>query len=587
MNRFVTKLFLPLFSTLFLLGVPLSLGAPLLTPDNLNARSALEEKVVQKYRTELLTVLQQGTFAVSAQVSLVEKNSRDPAGKGSEAAEFSPFDLRMGRLNPKSWRLPQDAAGDGPEYMIRSVSLFVGLDSALSQESRDQVKTWLTTHMTNEFGSLGKVEISTIQAKPVEKADAKNTPTKSWLDRLTELQVLAGMVVMAVMILFSGLLLMRGLSIRSEPPQMAELPRALPPTPVAAEPKAEIGPKVEQLLSATEQKELRASINELAIQTGDDLQALITSWADGGETGLLKLALFLDIASGLTKKLKVPEKAQEGLAETFSKIHNISAADRLDAMARARWDLVACRNLGSQSLHQPFDYLENVQDGAVKSILLNENPRLRATVALHMPSKVRKKYLDSMAITEKQGLFDEMVSLSSLKVVELRQADQKIQGLIGASAPAEAALSTQPLLARFLDDLVPEESLKILQTALQASDIRAFSEIQKLHPSPAFLPYWPKDELTALLREASTDELLSFIHFMPEMQETAFAVLPDMSCEILKDTLPRADKQPIKEHRGNLESLQGRLSRFLEKTEIELKSPESLSPAPESVLRAA
>ena len=116
------------------LGVALLSTSPLfaadLTPDIFNARAALEEKVVQKYRTELSTLLPKDTFAVTAQVSLVEKTPGDAAASEGAApsAEYAPFDLRMGRLNPKSWGATPEK-GSGPVYAIRSVSLLVGLDS--------------------------------------------------------------------------------------------------------------------------------------------------------------------------------------------------------------------------------------------------------------------------------------------------------------------------------------------------------------------------------------------------------------------------------------------------------------------------
>ena len=119
---------------------------------------------------------------------------------------------------------------------------------------------------------------------------------------------------------------------------------------------------------------------------------------------------------------------------------------------------------------------------------------------------------------------------------------------------------------RIVEALTPQEELALL-TQIKNDTIEAY---KRSIPSLAFLGEWPDDKLKLFLSKVTADELLPYLRLLPTSQKRFFALLPQMTSEVLRDELAGKDRTNSEEKGQWLLALKARMTQMFELKELVL-----------------
>jgi hypothetical protein len=548
------------------------------TSEMIGAKSILEEMLAKRYRTGLATLLDQDTFTVSAQVEI--EPVQQPLAPEDK---FALPDLKLGtfeydRTDP---RIP---AGLLDKYEIVSAVFSVGLLDTLGKETQEQVTQWLKQRVDGEFQDVGKSSVSFIKKKPVEpKPEPVPPQEKSPLDRLTDLQGLAGVIIACIMMMMAlyawkntlskDMLEQRRSAIDLNNTKKTEA-KAEPET---APPPLEQNQKVEEVRETRTARQLQTDIQAyltkirvLVTQLGPRLEPIMATWSGGGEDGQLKMACFIDAVTEMQESFKVPPSAHEAMAAIFTRMTELSLADKLTIVEKVYWDVVAFKTLGVESMEKPFSYLDQVGTRLVSEALVAENPKMRTLVALHMPEQARAQYLGSLAKDSVEQIIEEAFKLDRISKSDMNQLNEAFKSKFsGASAGAQ--IEIKPLLARLLETLKPADEISILRQ-LDRRMGAAMASFKATSATLAFVDAWPDAALARLFSSASPDEVTTILRLIPEARDRVLGVCASLTVQVVEDELSREDRATAETRDRNLMVLRERLGALLAEGQIDLQA---------------
>jgi len=566
-----------------------------LSPEALGAKAFLEDLLAKRYSQELSTMIDHNSFSLGAQLELQDLPPQVPLIAPAPLPEKNALDLdplsdmMLGSLDPdlllKSYVGSQASPVDHPPavqrllstFRIRSVTVSVGLKEDLAPQTKIEVEQWLTKRVTSEFGKSGKGSVTLISA-PAKKHD--DPGQKNYLELLDQFQGLAGQLALALAIVM-GFLLWRGASggvgadagaSGSRSAEDASDFRALQDAAaeVAAD-NAKANEKVritehEEILTATRDIDsLSKHLVELVPRLSTHFNDVVRNWCHMGDAGRLRLACFAEVAGRETGKLPIPIDAIQDVQRIFAKMPEVPILEKRDALQKAYWDLLSTLNLGSESLSQPFAYLDGANLNMVNRVLMGQNPKLRTVVSLYMNDEMRGRYIKGLSVKAKKEMLTSASELFEIRADELEEFDRSVLTRVDPPRGQEIV----PLELSF-NKVV--SSLSILEKIAYLPDLKgdAIDEYKRSVPSIAFLSEWPDEKLKILFMGISADEMIGYLRVRPDLKERFLALTSMMVGEIASDELSRPDKSNQQDREKALEFLAQRLDDMVQQGDLSL-----------------
>lgn len=582
------------------------------SPDALGAKAFLEGLLIKRYSAELATLVDRESFTLGAQMELTAvAPAVVPLAKEVRPAPlFDPYtDLMLGQLDGdqllKSVAGPVDERTIAQKFMenfrIRSVVVSVGLNDQLAAGVRGEIETWLKKRLAAEFGSGGKAVVSLIKRIPVkpEKPAIEKTPQtlQEWAVQFPSLagQAMLAAAILAGVVLWQFLTKMLGTSAgagagaesddglgaggsedASDFASLAEAAKEIQAEQEREQARGLEFDEKERLRTGRDIESLKNRLRELLPRLSGTLEDVIRQWCNMGDLGRLRLVCFAEVAYRDIGKLPIPVDALPEVQKVFSRMPELKPLDKRDALEKAYWDLLSTLNLGSESLTQPFAYMENLGVSSVRKVLMDQNPRLRTLVSLYMSTDMRSRYLKSLSDDGKKELLQQAASLNEIPQEELEAMDRGLMGRIKPTVGHEI-VSLEMSFNKLVDCLGIIERVTILKDLKG----RGVEEYKRTVASLAFLGEWPDFQLKMLMLGLTPDELVAFLRIRPDLQEKMMAQATMMVGEIAREELAGPDKMPQADKEKAVEFFESRLKGMVEQGDLNLT--EVFGPMPDDV----
>lgn len=564
-------------------------------PEAIVAKTLLEEMTAKRYTQELSTMIDQSKFSLSAHLELLERIEKD-----NLSDEEMPPDFLLGTLDHEATLKKYSQLGVRfwaesilANYLIYGVTVSVGLRSDLNSGVKNQVEKWLLERLHSEFGKLGRATVTFIKdpdeklpnpKKPLEIPKSPETPKtfeapKSPRDWLDQFQSLAGQIVLALALML-GIITWKLLSskegnttkIESDPIKAVVTQGVPPPSTVDNQNKLEdLQEKIgdtdprQRLAVSRKLRQMSTRLIELAPKLSTELDQVMNFWCRSGEDGKVKLACYAEAVGSAIGKLPIPLDAIEDLSKVFAQMCDLKDEDKLQILKKVYWDLLAALNLGNEALQQPFTYLGQVNADKVDQMLMNQNSKMRAIVALHMPSSLRDEYIRSLSLDEKQDLIYSAIEINQISSNEFRSFDETLRLQVQSGTKEHDMIDIMPILTRLLEPLSPIEEI----TILSGLGDHAYSEqLKKTYPTVAFVASWNDAQISYFFARAMPDEVVALLRIRPDLKDRIISKCPPIVAEVASDELSRSDKSSNAEKNNLLQTLGGRLKKMLSQQEI-------------------
>ena len=570
-----------------------------LNPDALSAKAFLEGLIVRRYNLELGTIVDHEAFTLGAQLDLAPV----PPVTATKAPEPEPFtDLMLGTLDADSLAKAQIPLAPADErtlaqkvlenYRIRAVNVSVGLHDDLDPKVKTDVEQWLKKRLSTEFGSAAKGFVSIIQRVPIKKIEKPEEKVpETLIDYIGRYQSFAGQAVIAAAIIlgiFLWLILSKMLGLGGAAAGAGD-GMGLPNGAAATEDSSDFASlaqaaqeiQAEQALEAKNEAEaqereinrsgrdvesLKLRLRELTPRLTNYLEEIIRQWCMMGDAGRLRLACFAEAAGKETGKLPIPVDALPEVQKVFAKMTEISTKDKREALEKAYWDLLSTLNLGSESLSQPFSYIDGMNLTMVNKVLMDQNPKLKTLVSLYMNKDMRGRYLKSLNLASKKELLLQAAQMSEIRADELETFDRGLMGRINPTVGQEI-VPLEMSFMKIVDALTPIEEITIL-SEMKNDAIEIF---KRTRPSLAFLHQWPDDKLRVAMIGITPDELITYLRLRPEMKERMLSLASMMVSEIAGEELNAPDKSPLAEKEKAIDFFTTRIRTLVEQNDVNLE----------------
>lgn len=501
------------------------------TTDFMALKANLEDILVRRYTQDLSSTLDKERFSIGASFELViEETKKEKLGPLLNDLELSYLDAEyLLESYASQFEKPED------KYLIKGVSVNVGLDPELDEEAKGEVEAWLTARLNKEFGSIGTSNVDFLKKIVVE--DKKSNVLLKWMK---DYQLIIGCLILAIALILSFLL--RGFF--SVAKSAVSSATGSSPT-VNIESQAEISPSKEEEVTSkersvvltTEIEQVTKQIKEFSHKLGSEVNELVTEWCNKGESGLYRLACFAETSSTIVGTLPIPSEYKKKMGDLFSEMHSLEQEEKLKLLQQTYWDLVATHNLGAETLKEPFSFISSASLDTINKVLLENDIDTQTVVTMYMPEDMRKSYLSELDEDKKIELLNKAAQLSTvtedyLKSVEDQYAPYFTEGV------SESEVSMDLTLTKLVEALSVKESCKILPK-IEGPVVERF----KLStPHLAFLPQWESEEsLKYLIKRCTNEELLAYLRAVPEMTDKIIEQVSPRAQQILKDDLEQQD----------------------------------------------
>ncbi|MBC7458884.1 MAG: hypothetical protein H7235_11430 [Bdellovibrionaceae bacterium] len=550
LNR--TKHFLFFFFSLFLIIAQAQKKESLknntslsLKPEALSAKAFLEDLLSRRYGQEMSALVKRENFSLGVQLELTQIERPESKDPDNEPAEEPVSDLMIGQLDPEN--LLKKFGGTAQQsimvesflkdFQIKSVDVTVGVSESLGPEAKADVEKWLTKRLADEFGRVGKSRVL-ITKIPIEKEKPKEIIPSLW-DKLEKFQALAGQLVFALCVLFGIFLwkiLSRPLSINTNGDLSTTTSMNSQGENKNTDTKSDgsiHGPsKSNNHVVTSEYRNLKAQLLQVTPQVKMDLEAIIRSWCQMGESGLMRLACFAEVIGQEFGRLPIPVDAMAHVSKVFTQMISMPMEEKNQHLQKAYWDVLAVLNLGSDSLEKPFSYISQTNSGMMKEILVNQNVKMQTLVSLFMTVDQRKDYLKSLPDDKKMELLHVAAGLSEVDSVEFKTMDLNFKNQLKPQTNA-SKVPLEMTLNKLVESISITEQLRFLPSL----DHNLVVEFKQMFPSLAFIHQWPSEALRSLLSKTTADELTAYLTLKPEMQTSFIELCPPFTAELVTDEL--------------------------------------------------
>jgi flagellar motor switch protein FliG len=567
-------------------------GSASMNPDALGAKAFLEGLLVRRYSLELATLVDRDAFTLGAQLELTPVAPLAPPLREVKPPDFDPYtDLMLGTIDAdqllKSVVAPVDERTVAQKFMenfrIRSVVMSVGLSEDLNSNVKSEVAQWLKRRLSAEFGGAAKSTVTIIKKVPDKKVLEK--VPKDWMEWAIQYQNLAGQILLAITIL-AGVFLWQLLAkllgtsgaVASDPDtgangetsedasdfaSLAEAAKELQAEQDEEDQHARDQDEKDRFRTRRDIESLGERLREIMPKMAGSLEEVIRQWCNMGDPGRLRLVCFAEVVFRDSGKLPIPVDALPEVQKVFARMPEIDIVEKREALEKAYWDLLSTLNLGSDSLKQPFSYVENVGLTTIRKVLMDQNPRLRTLVSLYMTKDMRNRYVKSMSQEGKKELLVQAGLLTEIQSEELESMDRGLMGRIKPTVGHEI-VSLGMAFSKIVETLTITEEITLLAD-LQTPGVEEF---KRTRPSLAFLGQWPDDHLKILMMGLTPDELVSFLRVRTDLKDRMLGLASMMVAEIAREELQTPDKQPAAETEKAIEFFSQRLQGMVEQNEI-------------------
>ena len=582
------------------------------TPDSHSAKSYLEGLLVRRYSQELGTLLDRDAFSVSAGIDLIETTPLKTSIPTDELFN----DLMLGSLDadrllaagPLTPQVEERSIAQRmiDNFRIRSVVISVGVKPEVSEVVRGEVDQWLKKRLASEFGKAGRGTVTVTKRIPEKKIPepSPDVSPQTLLEWVHRYQSFAGQAVLAAAIVLgiilwqllgkmfgtnTGVAASGGASVQASPGRseeesdfasLADAAKELQAEQEATKRRDDEALEREIARSGRDVESLKARLRELAPRLQNYMEEIIRQWCMMGDTGRLRLACFAEAAGKETGKLPIPVDALSEVQKVFARMTEISYAEKRESLEKAYWDLLSTLNLGSESLSQPFSYIDGMNLGMVNRVLMDQNPRLKTLVSLYMSNDMRSRYLKSLNANAKMELLQQAAQMSEIRADELEALDRGLMGRINPTVGQEIV----PLESSFVKIV---DGLTLLEEITLLPEIRseAIGVLKRTRPSLAFLHEWSDDHLRVLMIGITPDELISYARIRPDMKERMLAVASMMVREIASDELSKPDRMSVSDKERAMDFFMTRLRGLIVGNDIKLE--DVFGPLPDNVVPMA
>lgn len=612
-----------IFSTLFIAS---SLGYAQSKERNtslLEAKSRLEELIGQRLRSTIATTLDKNAFDISVSIKLVPAPPKKTLAISPEVRERTEgtLDLTVGLIDADSLiRKYEDeikelknrealyssrmVAEDKPEFIVKSIEVFVGLDAAFGDEYAKELEGWIQNRLTPDFGKAIKTNVSLLKTAPLPTI-SRQTP----IDILTKFQSLLGYALLAFAVIL-GTLLMKFLSSKDAKEQRkltAQLQQSVKSadeakqlTPVMEENKkplleAPTGPTAHELEAI---RELHGKIIWSSSGNLDNLNGVIHGWLETGDRGLIKTACLMDVLISVSGRKEstgrgfnlewdkvIPNEFQKKMRDTFEEMARLSAGEKISTLEEVYWDLVSVKTLGAQSLSVPFQYVSAIPAHEVRNLLAAQQPQIRAMVVLHMPEEAREDYMRRLPLEDKREIVEQTLQMEKVLSTDIETASETLKYAIKKQDVNTKVISLKSLAPKLLESVsIVDEIMLLRDISQKLSD--GGNSIKRSFPSLAYVSEWPEKSLKLIFNSASSDEVQAFLRLMPELSSQILPLCAPRVQTIAGDDLRKEDSMSIEMKERHLSSLKLRMLQVLNTQGLNL---EEVFPEVESTggLRAA
>lgn len=588
----------------------------------MQSKAHLEEMITERFRATIATSLDKSVFDVSVQVKLAEAPAQTKTTVLKSMSEASkPLDLTVGLVDADAIirRYEQDLAtmkereailvraGQEPEFVVRTVTISVGLQPTLSKEYFDKFNEWLKNRVQAEFGSIGKSEVDFLQPAP----DKKEIP-KTLLDYLTTFQGLIGFAILAAALILVVLLFKfvgskdaleeRRLKAQLQQQQQMKLqqeqPREVAPLeedkPALPEPPAR-----DLSFELDVARELQAKIIWSSSENFQRLNEVLHGWLETGERGLFKAACLMDILISYGGKqgadrplpfewsMAVPPTFRKQMRQVFERMAALELPEKIRILEEVYWDLVSIKVLGANALAQPFQFVSAIPMSEMKTILAGQNPRMRTLVVLHMPEEQREDYFKLLPIEGKKEIFEQTIQMEQVLNTDIETASETLKFEVKKVGQGDArTVSLRSMAPKLLESMTVYDEIMLLKEISQKISDGAIS-LKQSFPSLAFIGEWPEAKAKLVMAGATTDEVLTFLRLMPELKEKILPVCAPRVQTIVQEELRKEDQTSKEAKEQHLGSLKLRLLQAVNKEGINLEEIFPSSPTTSGGLRAA
>ena len=558
------------------------------SPEALGAKAFLEGLIVKRFSLELATLVDRQAFSLGAQLELAPVLSPTAPAK----TDVEPIaDFLLGSLDAeqllKSVPSPVEERTFAQKllesFRIRGVQISVGLQEDLSPQTKTEVEQWLTKRLAAEYKGIGKGTVSFIKKVPQKTLEEQRVPKTIW-DWLTQYQNFAGQLVLAISLLI-GIFMWQVLARMFNPSAGADAGYATTGgseeasdfeslAQAAAEIKAEQEQEDKRMHEYDEHERVRniKDIETLEVRTRDlvprlqgYLDDVIRTWCHMGEAGRLRLACFAEAAGKETGKLPIPVDALPDVQKVFARMPETGLRERREALEKAYWDLLSTLNLGSDSLSQPFAYMDGLSLNMVNRVLMDQNPKLKTLVSLYMNNDQRTRYVRSLSVQNKKELLMQAASLHEIRAEELEGFDRSLMTKINPTRGQEI-VPLEMSFNKIVATLTPSEEVTLLKEL--TGD--AIEEYKRAIPSLAFLHEWPDDKIKILMMGITPDELISYLRVRTDLKTRMLGLASMMVGEIAGEELGKPDKSSAAEKDKGIEFFNARVKALVEQNDINL-----------------
>ncbi len=594
MKHIILALTLVLFSASFVYATDN------LNPEELSAKSYLEDLLVHRYTQSLATIVDRQGFSIGAQLQLTDapkaklKEEKKPA---ATAISDTPDDLLLGTLDPeqliKQYNLPDEKAaivGVLASKRIKTVSMFVGLREDLGEPVKADVQKWLTAKLTGEFGKTAKGEVSFVKVLPEKKPDVAPLAPKQWWDWLNQFQQLASQLLLAFAVLF-GIILWRFTTSKAsvntnntgDSPDIKLKADGLgaggvggTSTVKTIEQEQQEAYAKQEALAMESVQSLSQKLINLVPRLTNDFERIVRAWCQGGEEGKYKLACFAEAVGRDVGRLPIPVDSMKDIGKIFARMSKLSAKDKSEYLEKVYWDLVGVLNLGPEILAQPFGYLSGVDSTIINKMLMDQNPKMKTLVSLYLPDEVRRKFLKPLQADQKMELLENAAQLSEIAADDLESMNRTIFSKLNLGVVKDM-IPLQMTLEKIVNSLSVREEIEMLGHVKG----QGILEYRRKYPSLAFLDQWPDGALGTLLSRMQADQVTEYLRLKPEMKDRVIGIAPPMLAEIVADELTREDKMREDDKTRVLESLAALVKKMYDDKDLDLSTifPDSSSAA--------
>ncbi len=580
-----------IFVVLFL-GLKPAISAPApkaqvstaLSAETFSVQTQLEELVTRRIVQALSTRMDRDAYTVNTVVALHKIDPPQPLVEEDEQDFNSiPAALQLGVIETRTDEGGELVVkGGGAGFEVDRVKVLVGVKPEMPKELVESTTKWLRERVTSEFGKSAELEVSSIERLPARVEPAPPpAPPETMFDQLRALQGLVGQILLAFA-LMGAVILWRILNSSSSQEGKGGLQASVQAN--LAQPEGSKGSAVERESApagfppagdwdASQEpgaEKLKRAAQTLVEKHREGLSPVVGSWIQAGADGLAKLVCFLDAVSGTNLEIQVPQEVADQLMPVFDRIAAMPSKERQLILRQAYWDLVSYRSLGTDALVKPFSFLGQLQDKRIQQLVMDENPRLKAVVALNMPDAVRDKFIQGIDHEERKRILSESIGLTELEVDEIRSIDSSLRSKTKGEGPKKRSLSAQPMVLRLIESFGVEEELSLLRE-LSSSDPAKVNHLRSTYPSVAFLAEWRDQNLGQLLSAAGIDEVLALVACIPALRDRVMALAPPTLSDVLREELPNLDRISPDVRASGLRQLALRLKKGVASGDIKLE----------------